>query len=108
RPKIRRALQRYFRPRPAPLLIFQALRLQPNRFVESRHKAVRIRPPEKCRPLMPDQPVTIHQKLVAFRLASEDGMIVNYKARLTFPSFALKNQPRRQPADASANNHAIV
>src|SRR5580704_3000565 len=57
---------------------------------------------------MPHQPVAIYQKLVAFGLASEDEMIIEYKARLAFPSLALKNQRRGQPADASANNHAIV
>src|SRR5580658_10841166 len=57
---------------------------------------------------MPDQPLAIHQKLGAFGLASKDGMIVEHKAGLPFASLALKDQPRRQPADASTHNHAIV
>jgi len=57
---------------------------------------------------MPNQPVTVHQKLVAFSLASEDGMIVNYKARLAFPGLALKYERRRQAANSSTHDCAIV
>ena len=57
---------------------------------------------------MPDQPVTVHKKLIAFGFATEDRMIVEHKASLAFATLALKNQSRRQPADPATHDHAIV
>src|SRR5271170_5555484 len=58
---------------------------------------------------MPNQSVAIDQKLVALGLAPKNRMIVEHQASLAFFSrLALKNKRRRQPADTSPNNHAIV
>src|ERR1700679_1448798 len=57
---------------------------------------------------MSNQPVAIDENLVTLGFASENRMIVEHEAGLARTSLPLKNQRRRQPADAPANNHAII
>ncbi len=52
--------------------------------------------------------LAIHQKFVAFRLAAEDGMILQHQARLVSAAFAREKQRGRKPADPAAHHHAVV
>ncbi len=57
---------------------------------------------------MRDEPVSIHEKLIAFRFAAEDRMVIEDEAGLAFARLLLKSQGRGQSADAATHDDAIV
>ena len=52
---------------------------------------------------MSDEPVAVDEKLVALRLAAEDRVVVENKARAACRTAPFEEQRRRQSADASAD-----
>ena len=52
--------------------------------------------------------LAVHQKLVALRLAAEDGMILQHQTGSVSTALAREKQRRRQPADPTAHHHAVV
>ena len=75
-----RARQRHLRLRPAPFLICQLRRLQPDRIVELREKRLRLLQLINRRALMRNQPLAVHKKFVLLRLTAEDRMIFEQRS----------------------------
>jgi len=57
---------------------------------------------------MRNQAMPVHQELVAFGFTAENRMVVENKTCLAFSALLLKDQRRRQTADASAYDDAII
>jgi hypothetical protein len=55
-----------------------------------------------------NQPVSIHEKFVAFGFAAEDRMVVEHEASLSLSCVPLENQCPGQAADATTDNHTVV
>ena len=71
-------------------------------------KTVRILQLINCRTLMRDQALSINQKLVLFGFATENWMVLKDETLEFRAGLPLKKQSRRQSANASANNDAVV
>jgi hypothetical protein len=87
-------------------LIFELRWIDADAVVILSHEAAARRCPEVIRPLRRGQPFAIHDELVALRLATEDGMILENEAR-QFGIAVVEAQGRRQSADSTAHYDTV-
>ncbi len=95
-------------PRSSPRLILETRLRQPDGFVEAAEKAQWVRHEVESRTLMRDQPMAVDLELVPLCFAAEDRVIVEHETGRPGSRTPPEDQGRRQPADASANDDAIV
>src|SRR4029079_14261368 len=78
--------------RTRPLLVLEAVPVDPDHVVEARDEAAGVRNREEGRALVRHQPLVADEELVALRLAAEDRVVVEDEARLARAALAREEQ----------------
>src|SRR5580700_1373538 len=105
---IRSTAEGHLRSCTGPSLVSQLRRVQSNGIVKACDETVRIGNQIDCRSLMRHEAFSIHLEFVLFRLTAKNRMILQNEARFVLPRFPLEEKRRRQAADSSADNDAVV